>query len=53
MSTENLIGGADAYTDLAQVVQAPETDTPEATPSVVASAIASFNASWLTAKQGC
>ena len=53
MSTENLIGGADAYTDLAEVAQTPQTETPEATPTVVASAIGSFVASFNTVKGGC
>ena len=53
MTSENLIEGADAYADLTEVAHDVQPDVPEATPTVVASAIASFNAGWLTAKQGC
>ncbi|WP_432924921.1 hypothetical protein ACQPZZ_31080 [Microbispora sp. CA-135349] len=53
MTTENLMSGAGAYSSLAQVANTPQIDAPEATPTVVASAVASFNLSWLTVKSGC
>jgi hypothetical protein len=53
VSTEHLIGGADAYTDLAQVVQETEIDTPEATPTIISAGIGSFVASFNTVRGGC
>ncbi|GGO00684.1 hypothetical protein GCM10010116_01070 [Microbispora rosea subsp. aerata] len=53
MSIENLMDGAEAYSSLAEVANTPQSDAPEATPTVVSSAIASFNLSWLTVKGGC
>ena len=53
MNIENLIEGADAYTTLPEVADASYEDTPEATPTIFASAAASALASWQTGKWGC
>ncbi|WP_432924917.1 LxmA leader domain family RiPP [Microbispora sp. CA-135349] len=53
MSTESLLSGADAYTTPAEVVTAPDNDVPEATPTIVSSAIGSFVLSFNTVKGGC
>ena len=53
MSSENLIEGADAYTDLTEVAEEQQTEAPEASPAIVASAIGSFVTSFNTVKGGC
>ncbi|GGO00672.1 hypothetical protein GCM10010116_01050 [Microbispora rosea subsp. aerata] len=53
MSTESLLSGADAYTTPAEVADTPQTDAPEATPTILISAIASAGGGAMTAKYGC
>ena len=54
MSGKTLFEGADGYTTPAEIAQETDVENPEASPAVIATGVASFNASLaLTNTFGC